>query len=71
MQTILQMLVFIVQLAVASFVMWGGWLCFSAWLRELRGDRASRPDVAPATAAGAARSLVHHHRCPRLRAAIG
>jgi hypothetical protein len=53
MQTILQMLVFIVQLAVASFVMWGGWLCFSAWLRQLRGDRASRPDVAPATAAKA------------------
>ena len=33
MQTILQTLVFIVQLAVAGFVMWRGWLSFSAWAR--------------------------------------
>ncbi len=46
MQTILQTLVFIVQLAAGGFVIWGGWLCFSAWLRELRGDRAPRADVA-------------------------
>ena len=31
MQTILQTLVFIVQLAVGGFVVWGAWLCFSAW----------------------------------------
>ena len=47
MQTILQTLVFIVQLALAGFVMWGGWLC----LNELRGDRA--PDLAQATPARA------------------
>jgi hypothetical protein len=45
MQTILQTLVFIVQLAVAGFVMWGGWLC----LNELRGDRAT--DLAQSTPA--------------------
>jgi len=55
MQTILQMLVFIVPLALGGFVSWGGWLCFSAWLRELRGDRASRAELAaprPAKADG-------------------
>ena len=45
MQTILETLVFIVQLALAGFVMWGGWLC----LNELRGDRS--PDLAEATPA--------------------
>ena len=42
MQTILQMLVFIVPLAVGGFVIWGGWLCFSAWLREPRTDSFER-----------------------------
>jgi hypothetical protein len=44
MQTILQTLGFIVQLG-AGFVMWGGWLCFSAWAHEHMGeDRQAKPD---------------------------
>jgi hypothetical protein len=45
METIVQTLVFIAQLAIGGFVMWGGWLCFSAWARQLRGDRAARSEL--------------------------
>ena len=33
MELILKLLVVFVQLALAGFVMWGGWLCFREWLR--------------------------------------
>ena len=48
MQTILH----IIQLAVAGFVAWGGWLCFSAWVRELRAGRADTGSRALARADG-------------------
>jgi hypothetical protein len=51
MQSILQTLLFIVQLAVGGFVVWGASLSFSAWARELRGDRASRAEMAGGTPA--------------------
>jgi len=38
--------VLIVQLALAGFVAWGGWLCFREWLRD-------RQLAAPASAAAA------------------
>ena len=34
MQTFFQTLVLIAQLAAGGFVMWGGWLCYSARARE-------------------------------------
>jgi hypothetical protein len=41
MEIVLKALVIVVQLALVGFVLWGAWLCFSAWFRELRGARAS------------------------------
>lgn len=40
MDFLVEALVVVVQLALAGFVMWGGWLCFSTWLRgeELAAD---------------------------------
>lgn len=45
----MQTILLTIQLAVAGFVAWGGWLCFSAWVRELRGDRAAATRGAPAS----------------------
>ena len=36
MELVLGALVVIVQLALAGFVTWGGWLCFKQWLRDER-----------------------------------
>jgi len=47
----MQTILLILQLAVAGFVAWGGWLCFSARVRELGGDRAAA-GAAPAGADG-------------------
>ncbi len=39
-------LVGVVQLALAGFVMWGGWLCLSTWLRgEKPQAGAARSDA--------------------------
>ena len=45
MELVLNALVILVQLALAGFVMWGGWLCFREWLRA---DRTSETSAAPA-----------------------
>jgi hypothetical protein len=42
MEFALKAFVVVVPLALLGFVMWGAWLCFSAWLRELRDARAHR-----------------------------
>jgi hypothetical protein len=44
MEFVLNVLVILVQLAVAGFVMWGGWLCFRDWLR---GEWAHAVSAAP------------------------
>ena len=36
MELVLGALVAIVQLALAGFLTWGGWLCFKEWLRDER-----------------------------------
>jgi hypothetical protein len=40
MELVLGALVVIVQLALAGFLTWGGWLCFREWLR---GERLAAP----------------------------
>ena len=40
MELMLEALVTLVQLALGGFVMWGGWLCFSDWLRTQRARPA-------------------------------
>ena len=47
MEFLVAALVVVVQLALAGFVMWGGWLCLSTWLRgeEIAADVASRVDA--------------------------
>lgn len=42
MEFVLKAFVLVVQLALVGFVLWGAWLCFSAWLREIRDARAHR-----------------------------
>ncbi|HEX9431701.1 MAG TPA: hypothetical protein VF936_02825 [Burkholderiales bacterium] len=40
MELVLGALVVVVQLALAGFLTWGGWLCFREWLR---GERLAAP----------------------------
>ena len=47
MELVLKALVVVIQLAVAGFVIWGGWLCFREWLRS---DRASEAPATPPVA---------------------
>ena len=44
MELVLGALVVIVQLALAGFLTWGGWLCFREWLRA---DGAATAPAAP------------------------
>ncbi len=39
-------LVDVVQLALAGFVMWGGWLCLSTWLMGENPQAGAAPSVA-------------------------
>lgn len=48
----MQTIILIIQLANAGFVGWGGWLCLSARVREMRGERALHPDNAAASPSG-------------------
>lgn len=52
-ESIMQTILHIIQLAVAGFVAWGGWLCVSSWVRELRGARDARADTAASAPARA------------------
>lgn len=54
MEIMLKALVIAVQLMLVGFVLWGAWLCFQAWLRELRDARATRAAEAPQRAPRAA-----------------
>jgi hypothetical protein len=45
MELVLKALVVVIQLAVAGFVVWGGWLCLREWLR---GDGAAEAPATPA-----------------------
>ena len=40
MESLIEAVVLVVQLALAGFVAWGGWLCFRAWSR---GESAAAP----------------------------
>ena len=55
MEILLKAFVIVVQLALVGFVLWGAWLCFSAWLREIRDARSSHaaPQERPAPVAPA------------------
>ena len=46
----MQSILLTIQLGVAGFVAWAGWLCFSAWARELAGERADAAAGVPARA---------------------
>ncbi len=48
MELVLNALVIVVQLALAGFVMWGGWLCLRDWLRSDRAPAAPAAPVAQA-----------------------
>ena len=48
MEAFIGTIVFIIQLAVAGFVTWGGWLCFKEWFRRERADAAAGAQEAPA-----------------------
>lgn len=48
----MQTIVLIIQLALAGFVAWGGWLSLSTWLRKLRGERALRSENRVASPGG-------------------
>ena len=41
---LIEAVVFVVQLALAGFVTWGGWLCFRA---GFRGESAAAPAASP------------------------
>jgi hypothetical protein len=45
MELTLKLLVVLVQLALAGFVMWGGWLCFRDWLRPARAGAATQAGI--------------------------
>ena len=45
MELVLKLCVVLVQLALAGFVVWGGWLCFREWL--LADPAAQAPAAAP------------------------
>ena len=45
MELVLKLLVVLVQLALAGFVMWGGWLCFREWLGAVRAHGAVTPEA--------------------------
>jgi TRAP-type C4-dicarboxylate transport system permease small subunit len=48
MELILKLLVVLVQLALAGFVIWGGWLSFREWLRAAHaGAATSDADIRP------------------------
>jgi hypothetical protein len=51
MELVLKLFVVLVQLALAGFVVWGGWLCFREWLREQRrNEHAPQALAMPAAA---------------------
>jgi threonine/homoserine/homoserine lactone efflux protein len=41
MATLFDILVILIQLLLAGFLMWGGWLCLRDWLRKPRAAAAS------------------------------
>jgi hypothetical protein len=50
MATLLDILVILFQLALAGFLMWGGWLCLRDWLRSPQaavGSRSAKAAKAP------------------------
>jgi hypothetical protein len=52
MELMVKALVIVVQLALAGFVIWGGWLCLREWLR---GEHAAKAQAAPPLAVAARR----------------
>ena len=48
MEFLIEAVVLVVRLALAGFVMWGGWLCFRAWFR---GESAATRTASPAAKA--------------------
>ena len=50
MQTFIATMVVIIQLAIAGFVVWGGWLVLRDWFRGPRANAAAEPAQAPAQA---------------------
>jgi len=46
MESFITTIVTLIQLALAGFVMWGGWLCFKAWFRYERPAAAAEPPAA-------------------------
>ena len=49
MELLIEAVVLVVRLTLAGFVMWGGWLCLSAWHR---GERAAAARALQAKADG-------------------
>jgi len=47
MEFVLNALVVLLQLALAGFVVWGGWLCFRDWLRAERAAQAPAAEIRP------------------------
>ena len=47
MEITLKTLVVLVQLTLAGFVIWGGWLCFRQWLRASHAGAAALADIRP------------------------
>ena len=58
MELLIEAMVFVVQLALAGFVMWGGWLCFRSWLRGESAAKAAAPPQAQADGFERVASLV-------------
>ena len=50
MEIALKIFVLIVQLSLAGFILWGAYLCLSAWIQERRGAHAPRAADAEANA---------------------
>ena len=48
MESFIETIVVILQLALAGFVTWGGWLCFKDWFRPERAGAAAEAQEAPA-----------------------
>lgn len=71
MDVVIEALVAVLQLTLAGFVTWGGWLCIREWARrerrraapaEARAQQAKVPGFRAGSFSGAARSLVYDDR---------
>jgi hypothetical protein len=52
MESFITAIVTLIQLALAGFVVWGGWLCLKGWFRHHRAPAAEPRQAAPAKVAG-------------------